>query len=250
MDLTKFQAVTFDCYGTLINWERGILDALRPVLATHDVRAGDEELLSLYAELEHAAQDGEYRSYRQVLRAVMAGFREHYGIELNAEELDALALSVGRWEPFPDTAASLRALHRHYRIVIATNIDNDLFALTRPKLGVELDGVITAEFVHSYKPAPRHFKAALALLDLTPDKVLHVAESRYHDIAPAKSLGFATVWVRRAASAVGASASEGRIERELSTPTGDTLTEYDLTPDLEVADLATLARLVQNAGWR
>src|SRR6185295_8472365 len=189
------------------------------------------EILSLYAELERDAEGARaiaaadrpddwrhlesqppHKTYKQVLAEVMHGFRECYGVELNSQEVKSLAESVGRWPAFDDTAAALRVLKRHYKLVVVSNIDADLFAATKPKLGVELDGVITAELVKSYKPASRHFRAALALLGKPPERVLHIAESRIHDIVPAKAMGFATIWVNRRGAPEGrggGTASEG-----------------------------------------
>lgn len=262
MDLTAFDACTFDCYGTLIDWETGILGVMRPLLHGHGLEVEDEEILSLYAELERDAEGSQsiasadrlgeavperfhqptapHKSYKQVLAEVMHGFRERYGVELNALEVRSLADSVGRWPAFDDTTAALRVLKRYYNLVVVSNIDADLFALTRPKLGVELDGVITAEFVKSYKPAAKHFRAAIALLERSPERVLHIAESRVHDIVPAKAMGFGTVWVNRRGAPDGrggGTASEGDAS----------FSAYEATPDLEVPDLATLARLVESA---
>lgn len=227
----RFRALSFDCYGTLIDWETGILGALRPVLARHGVVADDERLLGLYAAAETETEAGPYRRYREVLREVMKRLAAGLGYEPSAGEIDVLASSLPEWPPFPDTIASLRALSSRFRLAIASNIDDDLFAATRRRLGVDFDLVTTAEQVRSYKPGAAHFTKTLEGLGLERDALLHVAQSLFHDIAPAKSLGIAAVWVNRRAGREGGGATP---------PSG-------ARPDLEVPDLASLVRLVERA---
>lgn len=237
MDLTTFKALTFDCYGTLIDWETGILRTVGPILRERGVRAGDDELLALYGELESEAQRGDYRAYRQVLIAVMHGIGTRYGLEFSREEREAIAGSVGSWPAFADTCDALRHLKRHYKLAVVSNVDDDLFALTRPKLGVDFDVVVTAQLCHAYKPAEKHFRVARALLEVPRERILHVAQSKYHDIAPAKAMGYTTVWVNRRGAA-------GKASDTGATP------PFESEPDLEVPDLATLARLVDHADWK
>jgi 2-haloacid dehalogenase len=227
----RFRALTFDCYGTLIDWERGLLAALRALLRRQGVPIDDERLLHLYAAFETEAEAGPYAPYRVVLRRVMVRMAAAMSFPLEAGDEDCLSASIGDWPAFPDTVAALRALKTRYRLAIASNIDDDLFAATRPRLGVEFDAVVTAQQVRSYKPAPAHFTAALERLALSPGDVLHVAQSLFHDVAPAKSLGMTTVWVNRRAGRPGFGA----------TPPADAL------PDLEVPDLRTLAALVESS---
>lgn len=233
LDFERFGAISFDCYGTLIDWETGILNAVRPVLAVHGVRAGDDEILALYSRLEaglERAPRHAFTRYREVLGGVMRGIGEYYGLELIDREVDRLAASIARWPAFADTAPSLAAMKTRYRLAVFSNIDHDLFEDTAPKLGVELDELVTAEFCRSYKPDPRHWRVGLGLLDLPPDRLLHVAESVVHDVAPARALGIATVWVnRRGDRGFGASGA----------PAGETP-----AADLEVPDLQTLTRLM------
>jgi len=229
MDFERFEILTFDCYGTLIDWEAGILAALRPVLDRHGVTMGDDAILERYGAAESAVQGGDFLPYADVLRHVMDRLAEQSGITLVAGERDALVDSIGRWPAFPDTAGALRALKKRYRLVVVSNIDDDLFARTAPNLGVEMDDVITALQVRSYKPAPAHFERILERTGARKDGVLHVAQSLFHDIAPARALGFATVWVNRRAGRAGGGA----------TP------RAEARPDLEVPDLASLVRLVE-----
>ncbi len=223
----RFEVLTFDCYGTLIDWERGILNALRPVLARHGVERSDDEVLSSYAAAEEKAESGPYRSYREILQEVMRELGDRFGFTPSAGELDRLAASIEEWPPFPDTIAALHTLKRRYRLAIVSNIDDDLFSGSARRLEVPFDDVITARQVRSYKPRPAHFEAALERLAVQRDRVLHVAQSLFHDIAPARRLGLSTVWVNRRRDREGFGA----------TPPGDA------RPDLEVPDLRTLARL-------
>jgi 2-haloacid dehalogenase len=227
LDFDRFTYLTFDCYGTLIDWERGILAALRPVLDLHGIAIADDAALELYGELESAAERGPYRAYRDLLATVMDGFGERLGFVPSADERGALAMSVGDWPPFPDTVEALRALTDRFRLVILSNIDDDLFALSARHLGVAFAAVVTAQQVGSYKPDPRNFRTLLARLGTTPDRVLHVAQSLFHDIAPANALGLTTVWVNRRHDRPGSGATPPATAR----------------PDLEVPDLRTLARL-------
>jgi 2-haloacid dehalogenase len=227
LDFDRYTYLTFDCYGTLIDWERGILAALRPVLDRHGIAIADDAALELYGELESAAEAGPYRPYRELLATVMDGFGERLGFVPSAAERAALAASVGDWPPFPDTVEALRALADRFRLVILSNIDDDLFALSARHLGVAFAAIVTAQQVGSYKPDPRNFRALLARLDTAPDRVLHVAQSLFHDIAPANALGLTTVWVNRRHDRPGSGATPPAMAR----------------PDLVVPDLRTLAHL-------
>jgi 2-haloacid dehalogenase len=227
LDFDRYTYLTFDCYGTLIDWERGILAALRPVLDRHGIAIADDAALELYGELESAAEAGPYRPYRELLATVMDGFGERLGFVPSAAERAALAASVGDWPPFPDTVEALRALADRFQLVILSNIDDDLFARSARHLGVAFAAVVTAQQVGSYKPDPRNFRALLARLDTAPDRVLHVAQSLFHDIAPANALGLTTVWVNRRHDRPGSGATPPATAR----------------PDLEVPDLRTLAHL-------
>ena len=220
---------SFDCYGTLIDWERGILTALRGLLRRQGVPCDDERLLTLYAAFEAEAEAGPYMPYREVLRRVMVRMAAAFSFPLEAADEDCLAASLADWPAFPDTVAALRRLETRYRLAIVSNVDDDLFAGTRPRLGVDFDVVTTAQQVRSYKPATAHFTTALARLGLPPAEVLHVAQSLFHDIPPAKSLGMTTVWVNRRAGRPGFGATPPANAR----------------PDLEVPDLRSLAALIE-----
>src|SRR5262245_13782036 len=188
----RFAAMSFDCYGTLIDWETGILEALRPLLRRHGVFAEDDRLLELYAAAESEIEAGPYVPYREVLREVVRHLSRTLAFRAQPDEMDALAASLPAWPPFPDTIEALRAMAGRYRLAIASNVDDDLFAGTQKRLGVEFALVTTAQQVRSYKPGAAHFKRTLQRLEplgIGGDQLLHVAQSLFHDVAPAKSLG-------------------------------------------------------------
>ena len=227
LDFNQFQALTFDCYGTMIDWETGIFSALRPILAAHDKTISDFALLEIYSELEVTAEQGEYQNYRDVLKSVVAGLGDRLGFKPSQEEIRSLPESVPRWPAFPDTATALKKLQTRYKLAVISNIDDDLFATSEPKLGVRFEQVITAQQARSYKPSLNNFRLALKKLRLPLDRVLHVGQSVYHDVVPARSLGIATVWVNRPSPRPGAGAAKAA----------------DGKADLEVGDLATLAAI-------
>lgn len=229
LDFRLFRALTFDCYGTLIDWERGILTALRSVLRPRGVECDDKRLLEMFAAFEAEAEAGPYMPYRDILRRVMVRMAAALSFRLETGDEDCLAASLADWPPFPDTVAALVALERRYRLAIVSNVDDDLFAGTGAGLGVEFDVVTTAQQVRSYKPVAAHFTTALARLGLPTSEVLHVAQSLFHDVLPAKSLGMSTVWVNRRAGRPGFGA----------TPPADA------RPDLEVPDLRSLVTLIE-----
>lgn len=231
IDFSRFSVLTFDCYGTLIDWETGILAAMRPILARHGVSRTDDDVLELFGELESALEAGPYLPYREVLSRVVAGVGERLGFAPSLEERERFAASVGDWPPFPDTVDALTALGQRYRLVILSNVDDDLFAGSARRLGTRFADVITAQQVGSYKPDPRNFQVAIARAGVPKEQILHVAQSLFHDIAPANAAGLATVWVNRRAGRPGSGATPPATAR----------------PDLETPDLATLARLAAGA---
>ena len=158
MDWTRFEWLSFDCYGTLIDWEAGILGYLQPLLRAKGCDVGEGHVLNRYSEFEPRQQSGGYRSYREVLAAVMRAFAAELKIELNAAEITGLADSISDWKPFPDTVQGLRELKSQYRLAILSNIDDDLFAHTAKRLEVPFDQVVTAQQVRSYKPCAAEFR--------------------------------------------------------------------------------------------
>ncbi|MFZ3342875.1 MAG: haloacid dehalogenase type II [Terriglobales bacterium] len=230
MDFSRFTTISFDCYGTLIDWEAGILPELRGVLGRHGHALTDAAILELYGEFEAAAESGAYQSYREVLQSVVRAFSARLGFTPAPADITSLSESVAAWPPFPDTVAALRQLKKRYRLAVISNIDDDLFMQTRKHLEVEFDAAITAEQARSYKPSLNNFELALNRLAIRTEHLLHVGQSIFHDILPARWLGISTVWVNRQSARPGVGAvrpAKGR-------------------PDLEVSDLATLAALALN----
>ncbi len=228
MNFASFEAITFDCYGTLVDWEAGIVAALGPMLDAHGADVSGEEILERFARLEPRAQAGDFRPYREVLARVASALGREMGFEPTAYEVAAFAGSVGAWPPFPDTVASLRLMGSRYRLAIVSNVDDDLFAGSAAQLGIDFATVVTAQQVRSYKPSPVHFVEALERLGLPRERVLHVAQSLFHDIAPARELGIPCVWVNRRGDRSGSGATA----------------PSDAEPDLEVSDLSTLVEIM------
>jgi 2-haloacid dehalogenase len=225
MDFSQFTAISFDCYGTLIDWESGMLPVLRTVLANHGQSLPEAAILELYAEFEAKAESGPYQSYRDVLQAVVRAFADRFHFAATSAEIHSLHDSVRAWPPFPDTVPALRELQKRYKLAVISNIDDDLFAQTRKHLEVKFDGVITAQQARSYKPSINNFQLALGALAISPDRLLHAAQSVYHDVVPARSLGISTVWVNRRSARPGIGAVRASAGQ----------------PDMEVPDLASLA---------
>jgi len=227
LDLVRFKVLTFDCYGTMIDWESGIFSALRPILTAHDKKITDSALLELYSALESSAEQGEFLCYRDVLQSVVRGLGERLGFLPTDAEVRSLPESLARWQPFPDTVEALRKLKSQHQLAVISNVDDDLFAATAPKLGVAFDHVITAQQARCYKPCVRMFALAEERIGVSRERWLHVGQSIYHDVIPAQSLGIATVWVNRPSPRPGAGAAKAAAGK----------------PNLEVPDLQTLAKL-------
>src|SRR5215212_2003535 len=228
MEADNYEVLSFDCYGTLVDWESGIISGLRPVLRSHGVEATVDEILDLHARTEHRLQatskKGAYRKYRDVLGEEVREAGRRWGFDPSPSEVEALPDSVRYWLPFPDTVNALRALKDTYKLAIISNIDDGLFALTARYLELEFDYIVTAEQAGTYKPSPNNFELALERIGAEPEKVLHVAESLFHDHAPAKGMGLDTAWIHRRAAKGGFGA----------TPPAEA------EPDLEVPDLESL----------
>ncbi len=227
-DPDGFDLLTFDCYGTLIDWEAGIIAAVRPCCASRGRECSDAEILAAFGAAEHVVQGERYRSYREVLSLTLKRMGSALGFRPVPAECEAFASSVGDWPPFPDTVDALARLADRYRLGIVSNVDDDLFALSRRQLGADFDRVVTAAQVRSYKPATAHFTEMARRSGVPVERTLHVAQSLFHDIAPASSLGYATVHVNRPTRGKGGGA----------TPVSDA------RPTREVPDMASLARLL------
>jgi len=187
--------ITFDCYGTLIDWEAGILGALRSDIG---LSVGEEgRALDIYSRVEPEIQANGYKKYREVLREVLARIAKELGREVPRGKEYAIADSIRDWQPFPDTVPALRELKKIYKLGIISNIDDELFAQTQKHLQVPFDLVVTAEQVGAYKPSPKNFAMAEQRGKLDRKSWLHAAESLFHDVAPANELGIRSVWVNR-----------------------------------------------------
>lgn len=228
LEFNDFDVLTFDCYGTLIDWETGLWKALQPIIATHHTDLSPDRALEMYGELETEAERGEYHEYKTVLQMVLKGLGARLGFVPTTNELHQFARSVQDWPAFPDSSQALQALKKKYKLAIISNIDDDLFAYSAQRLQVKFDWIITAQQARSYKPSPNNFRLAFERIGLPHSRILHVAQSLFHDIAPAKALGLSTVWVNR------------RHDKEGSGATPPAQAQ----PDLEIPDLQTLPRKI------
>jgi 2-haloalkanoic acid dehalogenase type II len=193
--MRAFDVITFDCYGTLIDWEEGMRRAFRAAAARDGVSVDAEAMLRAYSAEEPLVEE-EYRPYRQVLAETAARAAQAVGWGLKPEDGGFLAESVPSWTPFPDTNAALERLAAAgHRLGILSNIDDDLLAATRAHFTVEFDLIITAQQLRSYKPAPPHFVAARERIG--DDRWLHAAQSNFHDIVPTNARGIANAWINR-----------------------------------------------------
>lgn len=201
MRLDDFAALTFDCYGTLIDWESGMLDALRPAFAQRRPDLTDEALLEAHGRSEHDLQAAHPKMlYSEILRRTYLALAKEFGIATDEAAAARYAASIKNWPAFPDTAAALQYLKRYYKLVILSNVDRASFGLSLPKLGVAFDAVLTAEEIGSYKPDLHNFHymiGKLAEMGVPKAKILHTAQSLFHDHVPAKALGLRTAWINR-----------------------------------------------------
>ena len=232
LDYGRFEALTFDCYGTLIDWESGILSGLRPILAANGMDPSDDEILEVYADAESTAEAGPYRRYREILGACLRDVCTAFGVEASDADATAFGGSVGSWPAFPDSTTALRQLQTRFRLGVITNCDDDLFAASNTRLGVTFDWIVTAQSVGSYKPDRRNFEAAFEAIGLPRERILHVAQSLFHDHVPAKALGLSTVWIDR---------RHGRPGSGATPPAA-------VTPDAVFPEMATFAAAATGVG--
>lgn len=223
--LRQRTVLTFDVYGTLIDWESGLNQALQSVFADHGRHLGEPEALELFALHEARVGAGDYLPYRDVLAETLRRMAAELGFTPTDAQVRGFAGSVREWPAFADSREALERLHQHYRLGVITNCDDEHFAATHRQLGIEFDYVVTAELARSYKPSLNNFRLALGSIGQPQDHVLHVSESLYHDHVPAKKLGLATVWIQRRAGKPGHGA----------TPLASA------QPDAEFADMKSFA---------
>lgn len=200
-EFSKFEALSFDCYGTLIDWESGIANELMAWTKKHDFDISREQLLVDFSDYEAAAErDFPDTLYPEILAKSMAGLSNQYGIEATEEDLATFGDSVQRWPAFPDSAEALALLKQHFKLIILSNVDRNSFAESNKKLGVNFDAIITAQDVGAYKPRLDGFHKltdTVKELGVSEGGLLHVAQSLFHDHVPAKQVGLTSVWINR-----------------------------------------------------
>ena len=226
LDFDGYQWLSFDCYGTLVDWETGISTAVAEALGSHGVHKTAAEILTLFATMEPRAQTAHgFLEYRDALREVMALIGAELNLTLSDSELGCLADTLPNWPVFPDVADALTAMKSRYRLAIISNVDDDLFAGSARAMGIDFDAVVTSQQVRAYKPDLSAFNTALELMGCDKANWLHIGESLYHDIGPANRMGIDSVWVNR-------------------PDRGGGTRQTDAKPDLEVSDLAELAGMM------
>jgi 2-haloacid dehalogenase len=199
--ISEFEAISFDCYGTLIDWEAGLAAALGPWARSRGLALDDEALLAAYARHEAEAESERPGAlYPEVLASSFTALGQELGAEVTPQDARRLAGSVPDWPAFDDSPAALAALGRRFKLIILSNVDRTSFAGSNARLGVTFDSILTAEDIGSYKPSAQNFDALLAearRLGVADGKLLHAAQSLFHDHVPAKRAGLATVWINR-----------------------------------------------------
>lgn len=201
MKLRDFKALTFDCYGTLIDWETGLYTALQPLLKKGGVTLKRDEVLAVFARHEAAQEAATPQMlYSELLAEVHRRLAREWHVSVVEQDARAFGSSVPEWPAFPDTKASLQYLQRYFKLVILSNVDRESFAGSNRRLGVTFDAVCTAQDIGSYKPDPRNFAYVintLARLGVLKRDILHTAQSLFHDHAPAQAAGLSTAWIDR-----------------------------------------------------
>lgn len=233
MEFSKLKYISFDCYGTLINWEAGIRDAVSDVFTP--IRNYEmKEILASFAKWESKYEEecrtGGFRSYYDILTDVLVAVCNDFGIEPLGKTKLALANSVKTWKPFSDSVAALQELSKRFKLVILSNIDDEIFAESNLLLQTKFHSVFTAQQIGSYKPNRRNFEYMLEQLGCDKSEILHVAQSIYHDHVPAKAIGLSTLWVNR---------------KSIFGGSGATL-PANASPDFVVADMNEAAALIMN----
>ena len=238
-EFAGFRALSFDCYGTLIDWETGIANELQPWAAGHGIAASRDDLLDVFAAGETLVQQATPGLlYPDVLAETMRFLDRRYRVVSTTEEVTAFGGSVERWPAFPDSASALARLHERYLLVILSNIDRRSFGASMTRLGVEFDLIVTAQDVGAYKPSAASFPAlfdALTTIDVSRGDLLHVAQSLYHDHEPAKAAGLPTVWIDRRHGHPGFGATPA--------PANDVRPDWRFTSMHEFADSALTATM-------
>ena len=215
MRLSDFKVLTFDCYGTLIDWESGMIAALRPLTCRVSPALTRNAILEAHARAEAMQQrHTPAKIYRDVLASVYRRLADEWRLTVSWDECQTYGHSIGDWPAFPDSADALTYLKQHFKLVILSNVDNASFASSNRRLGVDFNAIYTAEDIGSYKPDPRNFQYMLenlARLGVAKSEILHTAESLFHDHAPANTASLKSAWIyrRHADQGFGATADPG-----------------------------------------
>ena len=224
MEFSNIQLLSFDCYGTLVDWKNSVLDLLETCMLANNVNISREELFEIFLQEDRKMITEEYRSYREILAQIMDGITGQLGIKSGRANRNLLSDQFNEWFPFPDTVENLKKLGKQFKLAIISNVDDDLFSITNLMLEVEFDHIVTAQQLGSYKPSALNFEEALERFQLDCSQIMRVAQSIHHDIVPSNKLDWNNVWVNR----------YGESER----------TDPDEFPNLEVPDLASLVRII------
>ena len=236
-EFRHFEALSFDCYGTLIDWETGIANAMRPWAQRSGLQLDDQALIAAHGRHESQVQrDLPGAPYPAVLGETLRRVGNELGVSVTGDDADDYGQSVAHWPAFPDSAEALARLAEQFKLIIVSNIDRASFAASNTRLGVTFDAIVTAEDVGSYKPHRAHFDqlfVEIERLGVARDHLLHVAESLFHDHEPAQALGLQSVWIdrRHARAGVGATAM----------PSGDVSPTWRFTSLAEFAEAALSA---------
>ncbi len=227
MNFSQFKLISFDCYGTLVDWKRSLRDILTPFIARHKLKISMDKLYELFLDADQKNITSEYRPYSEVLISIMDEIGKELKIDLKHAERTCLVDRFGDWTAFPDSSEALQELQKSYKLAVISNVDDELFDVTKRCLGVRFDYIITAKQVGSYKPSKNNFIKALEIFGLPKEQVLHVSQSIYHDIVPTNELGWNNVWINR-----------------YNEPGG---TEPAEMADLELPDLTSLVGVIREA---
>ena len=200
-EFDEFRALSFDCYGTLIDWESGLTAELDRWATAHDLTVSTAELLDAFGRWENEIEREQPTAlYPDVLAMTLDRIAAHFGVVATEEERAAFGGSVGAWPAFPDSPTALARLKERFKLIILSNVDRDSFAASNGRLGVEFDLIITAQDVGAYKPSPKNFETlldAITGIGVAKGELLHVAQSLYHDHEPAAAFGLPSAWIDR-----------------------------------------------------
>jgi 2-haloalkanoic acid dehalogenase type II len=201
MNLTDFRVLSFDCYGTLIDWETGITNGLRPLVTRSSKELQRDEVLQSYSHHEAAVEEETpAMPYPEVLKTVYNRLARDWNIETRKGEAEAFGSSIQTWPAFADSPSALQYLKKHYKLVILSNVDRESFKASNAKLQVDFDYIFTAQDIGSYKPNPRNFEYLIEKLGKAgyeKTSILHTAQSLFHDHLPANRFGLASAWIDR-----------------------------------------------------